>query len=410
MKLLLAKCVWGAAYVDTMLRVNLPSLLAAGNLPAVAAGHDVEHAIFTTAADAAVIAAHPVYRAVQAAVPCRIEILPEAAEDGSYLGNIARMNAAHRRILAECSATGAAWLFDQPDHVWGERALSHLAAQAQAGVRCVMFAGIRTVRETMLPALAAWTDGPVLTVPHRALIGLATENLHIHDMVRFWGAPVSTFWPHHVSWRVGPRSFLRRAFHVQPFLMAAPPAGVMPARSVDDDFADHAYPDPAQVAFIGDTDDFAVIEVSPRLHVMDWKPGRLSVPQLAAWAGEQLNPRRRAYFSHPIRFRGDGTAERRWQRIADFSAAIATTVDRFAVCRALQAAAAAERPELAALLGRLARDPAAHRHLPWPPPQAGAPDAAITEYLARLRLCPHTVPDIPFPDAPFAATTFPDAP
>lgn len=365
MKFLLAKCAWGT-YVDTMLTVNLPSLLAAGNLPALATHANVEHLILTTPADAAIIDAHPVYRALKDVVPCRIECLPIAVASDSYSANIARMNEAHKRILAECAASGAAWLFDQPDHVWGRTALSYLARRAEAGVRCVMFAGIRTVRETMVPALSAWRHGQVLDIPHRALIGLATENFHAHDMVRFWGAPVAAPWAHHVNWRVGPHSFLRRSFYPQPFLIAAPDTGVAPSRSVDEDFVDQAYPDSSSVEFAQDTDDFAVIEVSPRLHVLDQHGTRLSVPLLAAWIDARINLRKREYFSHAIRFRGDATKEARWRRVEIFAARVATTAERFQTFHSVHAALGTDRPALATLLGRLLRDRAAHRFLTMP--------------------------------------------
>lgn len=368
MRFLLAKCVWGAAYVDSMLMLNLPSLLAPGNLPAlISGGVLVEHAIYTTAADADVIQAHPVYRALQAVVPCRIEILTDKAGPGDYSDTIGRMNSVHARILTECAETGTAWLFDQPDHVWGNRALSHLVERARVGVRCVMFAGIRTVRENMLSAVTPWRRDVALDIPHRVLIGLGSDTMHVHDMVRFWGMPVATTWPHHVSWKVGARSFLRRSFHPQPFLIASVPHGVAPSRSVDQDFVDRAYPNPGDVEFVKDTDDFAVIEVSPRLHVSSHNHHPLTLPLLAAWMSVHANARMRDYFNHPIRFRGDESSERRWRRMESFSQRITDALDRYQFFRQVITAIGEDAPVLATILGKLSRDPAACRHLAIPP-------------------------------------------
>ncbi|KAA0593760.1 hypothetical protein J2848_005895 [Azospirillum lipoferum] len=367
MRFLLAKCVWGTAYVDSMLMLNLPSLLAPGNLPAlVSGGIAIEHAIYTTASDAAVIQAHPVYRALQTIVPCRIEILTDRAGPGDYSDTIGRMNVVHARILKECAETGTAWLFDQPDHVWGNRALSHLVERAGAGVRCVMFAGIRTVREDMLSAVTPWRRDVALDIPHRVLIGLGSDTMHVHDMVRFWGMPVATTWPHHVSWKVGARSFLRRSFHPQPFLIASVPDGVAPSRSVDQDFVDRAYPNPDDVEFVRDTDDFAVIEVSPRLHVSSHNHHPLTLPLLAAWMGVNANTRMQDYFTHAIRFRGDESSERRWRRMEAFSKRITDALDRYQIFRHVIETAGDGAPVLATLLGRLLRDPSTCRHLTIP--------------------------------------------
>ena len=197
MRLSIAKCVWGARYVRTMLDVNLPSLLAPGNVPAAAARLPLEHLLVTTPADRAVIEAHPAYQALTRLIPCRIEPLQEMAATPDYMGQINQMNLAHRQILADCRARDATWVFDQPDHVWGDGSLDHLATLALRGARCVLFAGIRTNREQMVPILENWRGdatgtGPVMAIGNEPLLRLAIEHMHVHDQIRFWGPRFST--------------------------------------------------------------------------------------------------------------------------------------------------------------------------------------------------------------------------
>lgn len=367
-KFLMAKCVWGAAYVRTMLTVNLPSLLAPGNLPALRdAG--IEHALYTTPEDGAVIEAHPAYQALRRTIPCRIVRLDAPPPSkGDYFANIARMNQAHCRILETCEALSAVWLFDQPDHVWGDGSLRFLIDRARAGARCVMFAGVRTVLEDMIPALESWRspDSTTLALTNRDLLRIALQCCHSHDAVRFWGMPIACTWPHHVNWRVTPDAFLRRAFFAQPFLMAAPGNGARPERSVDADYIHRAFPDMAGVEFVRDTDDFLVIEVSRRQLMPEYNPQPLTVPMIAAWATKNANSHHMDSFEHAIRFHADGVPERCWRHIERFAGTVAGTVRTMRTLHEVFAAIAGERPVLATLFGRLLRNPTVHARVQIP--------------------------------------------
>ncbi|MBB6252270.1 hypothetical protein [Nitrospirillum iridis] len=363
MRLSIAKCVWGARYVQTMLALNLPSLLASGNIPAAVQRMPLEHVLVTTAEDCAVIEASPVYQALAALIPCRIIPLDETPVSADYDGIIDRMNRAHVQIMADCRATGAAWVFDQPDHIWGNGSLDHLAELAQRGVRCAMFAGIRTNRQQMESVLAHWRQGNTIDIGRDALLRLSIEHMHFHDQTRFWGAPLGAMGPHHLNWRVSPHSFLRRVFYAQPFLMAVPPAAVAPGRSVDLDYVEHAYPADA-LHHIRSSRDFLVVEVSDRWQFKEQTRPPFTVPYLATWAGQYVSDRQMAVFDQPIRFQADDTPDRRWDRLIRHSAAVAAAVARARDLRRTQEALAGDHPLLAALLGRLLRDDTAHRRVP----------------------------------------------
>src|SRR5689334_4148553 len=60
--------VWGPWHVGAFLDVNLPSLLAPGNLPAFAARHKVIYRIFTSPRDVARIVASPAFKEAQTLV------------------------------------------------------------------------------------------------------------------------------------------------------------------------------------------------------------------------------------------------------------------------------------------------------------------------------------------------------
>lgn len=389
MKFTIAKCVWGQAYVATMLGYNLPSLLAPGNLPWLAAGHEIEHILYTTAADAAVIRRSPAFQRLVELVPSMIvEIEADELLDGvGYGAIIDRMNAVHNRILRHCWEQGRIWLFDQPDHVWADGSLGTLAKRMAAGQDCIVFPAARTVKERVEPVLDQLraADGSIV-VKSRRLVGIALDNLHTHDCARIWGPKMATVWPHHVSWRVGPGAILRRAFYTQPFAVRPPTAWVSAERSVDMHYLDRAFPDPERIHFIDDTDDFFVLEVSTQFHVLDANPQPLSVGLLSAWAASATGAYQRACFHRPVRFHRATVHERCWRRMEAFSERIAQALDDAVALRNTADAIESRRPWLTLLvhrfLGLLDQRPVG----PWRgsdfivlvPPEAELKDVALS--------------------------------
>lgn len=359
MRFRLGKCVWGPAYTDTMLACNLPSLLAPGNLPLVAARFEVEHVIYTTVADAPRIAADPIHRLLARTVPARIvEVDADGDLDAlSYGSSIAQMNRIHNRMLKDCQRDGMVWLFDAPDAVWSDGSLGWLAEQAATDGRCVVAPSMRTLMERMRPALEAMRDANgVVAVSSRQLMALAAQNLHWHDATRFWGGDCSTLDPHYLSWPVGKGAFLRRAFYVQGFNIV-PPEGVEAERSIDMHYLEQAYPDLSQLRFAENTDEFLVVEVSSRFHVNDENPARMTLPQLGAFAATQCSAYHRACFGRPVRFHSGGVSERAWRRIEVATDRLARAVELRARLHRLSHDIAREWPLAARLVATLLRDP-----------------------------------------------------
>lgn len=390
MKFTIAKCVWGPDYVATMLDYNLPSLLAPGNLPRVAARHRIEHVLYTTAADAALIRRSAAFQALAALVPSTlIEIDAGEQLDGAGYGAVIdRMNTLHNRILQRCREEGRIWLFDQPDHVWADGSLGNLADLAATGHDCIVFPAVRTVKEQVCPILdrLRGADG-VIAPDNRTLVGIALDNLHTHDCVRSWGPDTATIWPHHISWRVAPGAMLRRAFYTQPFALRPPASPVSAERSLDMHYLDRAFPDLSSVHFIADTDEFFVLEVSTQFHVHDANPQPLSLGSVSAWAAQSTGAYQRACFHRPVRFHRNTVSGRRWRRMEDFSGQIAAAVDDCVALREVAASFQSRRPLLALLIRRLLGLIDRRPLLPWrvpslivvvPPEEALAPAALLT--------------------------------
>src|SRR5581483_9365276 len=68
----LSTVVWGTWHIEAFLEVNLPSLLAPGNLPVLAARHQTEYFIYTTAEDIPRIESSPAFIRAKAFLPIQL--------------------------------------------------------------------------------------------------------------------------------------------------------------------------------------------------------------------------------------------------------------------------------------------------------------------------------------------------
>src|SRR5580704_15799440 len=76
--------IWGYRYITQFLEFGLPTLLAPGNIPAVAASLPCEFLLMTSAADAPIVKEHPAWRKLEATCAARIELIDDLITDGNH--------------------------------------------------------------------------------------------------------------------------------------------------------------------------------------------------------------------------------------------------------------------------------------------------------------------------------------
>src|SRR5580704_9695749 len=76
--------VWGYSYVRQFLECGLPTLLAPGNVPAVAAALPTEFVILTSADDESFIVEHPAFKQLDSICKTTIHPIDHLITDGNY--------------------------------------------------------------------------------------------------------------------------------------------------------------------------------------------------------------------------------------------------------------------------------------------------------------------------------------
>jgi len=176
--------VWGTTYTENFMDINVRSMLAPGNLPALADEGPVVHVIVTDRESERYIRRHPVFNKLRSVVEIEFITIPD--------GLIKRLNYdppqglfyLHYGMLDHCLihfAQGmASNLFMIPvDSVVADGTLSNMAAYRLDGYECCGGGNVVAETDGFLDALRErFDDSPVLTISTRDLASLAVKHAH----------------------------------------------------------------------------------------------------------------------------------------------------------------------------------------------------------------------------------------
>jgi hypothetical protein len=229
---------WGDWHRDMFLNANLPTMLAPGNLPALAAGIDCEYLVYTTAKDAAEVGRNPAFLRLRSLLPVTVkQFEPSKTKDPITLHHeIWRQATEHAR------QRGAFILLMPPDVAWADGSFARLRAALEAGKHAIFMAYPRVLSETFVPAMTGGfqrKSDQSLTIPAPEMMALTIA--HLHPMMAAYGRTSNRFpiHPEFVLWPIEGDGFLMRLLarelfcfeptryplNAQSLLDSLPPAG-----------------------------------------------------------------------------------------------------------------------------------------------------------------------------------------
>lgn len=259
--------VWGSSYIDAFTALALPSLLAPGNLPALAEATDLEVCILTSKNDRAVFETKSAFQTLRSL--CRVGFIGIDDLLGSTVYGITLTLAYMRGIAAEGDdMVNVHFMFFNSDFILAEGSLRSLLAQIVAGRRVVMAPSFRANAEEIEPLLQAKVDASrqTLSVPARQLVGLALRHLHPTIVAKTMNQAVfRSLYHNQLYWRVDDNTIVGR-FYLMFMLCIRPERVVRTANTYCDyGFVPELVPS-LDVAFLTDSDAFFMLETQARRH------------------------------------------------------------------------------------------------------------------------------------------------
>src|SRR5579872_7075346 len=149
--------VWGESYIKRFAALSLPSLIAPGNLPALAAMTDLELCILTGQAEHHLFEPEPAFSLFRRLAPFRFIDIDDLVLDSQYG---VTLTFAYLKGIAETGARmlDQYFLLLNSDIVLADGSLQKVAEKILEGPRLILANSLRATAEAAEPALTAMLD------------------------------------------------------------------------------------------------------------------------------------------------------------------------------------------------------------------------------------------------------------
>jgi hypothetical protein len=284
--------VWGARYLRQCLEVCIPSLLASGNVPAIAAALPTTFVLMTRDRDMPMIRSHRAWLALAAVCDARLESIDDLlSEAASFV-----LTLAYARQIRTLGSTACeiGFVFLVSDYIVADGALRHVLRRLQGGADAVLAGNFQMSREAIdnLPLANRRIGGEPLSVPPRDLVRLALDWLHPATIACLADGPTRHDpRANRVFWRAGPGTLLGRFYLMHMVAIRPQRVDVTIAGPCDYSFVPEFCPS-GRIETMTDSDDYLVVEIQPAsASSQATVPGPLDPPGLAKSLAESRHTR-----------------------------------------------------------------------------------------------------------------------
>jgi 2-polyprenyl-3-methyl-5-hydroxy-6-metoxy-1,4-benzoquinol methylase len=296
--------VWGYRFIRQFLEVGLPTLLAPGNVPALAAALPTRFIILSRLEDEDFIRHHPAFRRLCEVCQTEIRLIDHLITGSNYsttitLGYTEAIRAAGNDMLDTC------FFFLVSDYIMADGSLGSALKRIIEGRSAVLVGNFQVVLEDALPWLQEQLNRSpsVLAMPPRELLHWAFNHLHPATLANTVNVPLShNKHTNRLFWRVDGNTMLARFYLMHMLCIRPETTEFTIGASCDYSFIPELCPSD-NVEVITDSDDYLVIEMQPIQHEARFlQPGPLRPKALARTLSSWTTARHRANSQYSVIF------------------------------------------------------------------------------------------------------------
>jgi hypothetical protein len=344
LRLYIAVTFWGEQYRRYFVDYCLASLLAPGNIPAIADKASARLLVATTEADWQAMQSEPVFRLALAHV--RVEHIPYEVPDHetSRLQVMQAMSAGHRRLAERMFEDRAYGIFVYPDGILADGGIARLQDLALSGVKVVMCLAARFANEGLIGELqhhGLLSAGKPLVIDTVALAQMSIAHMHSETLRWNFDADVFYYSVYAFWWTVTPgQNMLFLAGNWAPMLLdygslAEHDTSAFDRWTLDGDYVYKNFTDPNDFYIVQSTSELFVTTITPENRVHhSLKP---FLPYRVAWLRTLLktrlahhfllkrglfDPIKLEFFQRPIRMQGGDCSEAAWRQAEQRAVAV----------------------------------------------------------------------------------------
>lgn len=301
--------VWGDWHIKMLLEMNLPTLLAPGNMPSLSRLVDTTYRIFTREEDRARLDTAPVIQELRKYIKVEVDLLT-----GVDLKNpIAAHHTAWTRGIDIARATGSLILLLPPDVAWSSSSFKTVGEKLAEGYRAIFMTYLRAEDRTFENnILAMRTPGEhSLEISGNDLVTLCVRSFHplmaayLRDSDYFPIHPEMMFWP------VEGEGMVLRVLAREMFLFDPSRFAVNEVALPTSKFA------PGEACFISDSDELFAVSLAPLGTDINWHLMRHKADpiEIGGWWLAYDSPVNDFIVSHKVRWHFAPVTEEKWRAV-----------------------------------------------------------------------------------------------
>jgi hypothetical protein len=259
--------VWGERFVGQFLEFCLPTLLAPGNIPALARMLPCEMVLMTSAADEAMLRRHPLWQRLAGICGVTIRRIDDLITDGNHSTTI---TLAYARMVREAGEQmlDTCFIFLVSDYLVADGSLRTVLARVLDGASGVLAGNFQVIAEDAADSLRSGRDpSPApLALPPRKLLKWALSHLHPATVANIVNYRLShNAHTNRLFWRVDANTLIGRFYLMHMIGIRPEVTDFVVGSSCDYSFIPEMCPS-GNVVAVDDSDDYLVVEMQPRDH------------------------------------------------------------------------------------------------------------------------------------------------
>lgn len=281
--------IWGLPFVKRFLNVALPTWLAPGNLPAIAAKLPAEMVILTAREDELYLRTHPAFRRLHAVLPVRLHFIDHLITGNNYSTTI---TLAYTEAVRDAGADmlETCFMFLVGDYIVADGSFGYIIDRMLAGCSGILVGNFQVIEEDASVWLQDQIDASpaMLALPPRQLVEWGLSHLHpatLANIVNF--GIIRNAHTNRMFWRVDGQTMIGRFFLMHMICIRPETTEFVIGASCDYSFIPEMCPS-GNVEIVTDSDRYLVIEMQPRSHetgflrAHELRPARLA-RSLSEW-------------------------------------------------------------------------------------------------------------------------------
>lgn len=299
--------VWGQGFIRQFMALGLPTLLAPGNVPAVAAEYPCEFVFLTSKDDEEFLLEQPEIRALQQVCPVSFFPIDDLI---IYTNYSTTLTLAYARAVQACGPDmlNTYFVFLVSDYLMADGSLRSLLKHIRAGKSGVQ-AGNFQILDEHIRELRRWIDPKThqLAIPPRDLMAFALRHLHPVTVGNLVNQNIThSTHGNRLFWRVDDTTLIGRFYLMHMLCIRPETTDFKIGASCDYSFIPEMCPS-GNLAWLTDSDDYLVVEFQSGNHEREWlRAGPLNQAELAHHLSEWTTTGHRANAEHTLIFHSEG--------------------------------------------------------------------------------------------------------